>query len=507
MKLKSKGFLIPLVCVLIGLALGIYITSDLELVRTGFGSDKAKAINLGSSEGTPEELLQLQNTSRAFVLIAKMVRPVVVTISSERVLKDIPSFHRNLPRSPFDDFFGEDFFEKFFRTPTPEGELRQRGLGSGVIVSSDGYILTNYHVISGAEKIRATLSDKRRFDAEVVGTDPQTDVAVIKIDAEDLPVARFGSSRDIEVGEWVLAVGSPFSEQLEQTVTAGIVSAKGRSNVGLAEYEDFIQTDAAINPGNSGGALVNLEGKVIGINTAILSRSGGYQGVGFAIPIEMAKKVMEDLVAKGKVVRGWMGVIIQNIDETMAQALGLDEATGVVVSEVTKESPADKGGLKQGDIILELEGKKVDDTVGLRNMVVETEPGTEVEVKILRDGKTKRITLTLGELSAETVASAETKEKTVSKIGMSVQTLSPSLAAKLGYENEKGVVVVEVKAGGAAQAAGIAEGDLIKEINREKVTNTSEYEEALAKSEPGEAALFLIRRESATLFVALRMPE
>jgi serine protease Do len=507
MRLKSKSFLIPLVSILIGLTLGIYIASDLGLVRTGFSSDKAKGIRLGSSEDVPEELLDLHNTSRAFVMIAKMVRPVVVTISSERVIKNVPGFHRNLPSSPFEDFFGEDFFEKFFRTPTPEGELRQRGLGSGVIVSSDGYVVTNYHVVSGAEKIRVTLSDERKFDAEIVGTDPQTDVAVIKVDAGDLPVARFGSSRDMEVGEWVLAVGSPFSEQLEQTVTAGIVSAKGRSNVGLAEYEDFIQTDAAINPGNSGGALVNLKGEVIGINTAILSRSGGYQGVGFAIPMDMVKKVMKDLLDKGKVVRGWMGVIIQNIDETMAQALGLDEAAGVVVSEVTKGSPADKGGLKQGDIILEFEGEKVDDTVGLRNMVVETNPGTEVEVSILRNGKAKRIKLELAELPGEEAAPPGAKEKTVTKIGMTVQTLTPSLASRLGLENEEGVVVVEVKGGSAAQAAGIAKGDLIKEVNKERVTDVSEYEDALAKSGPGDAVLFLIRRESATLFVAMRMPE
>ncbi len=507
MNFRSKNFLVPFVCVLVGLTLGIYIASDLGLVRTGFSSDKARAVKLGSSEETPEELLQLQNTSKAFVMIAKMVRPVVVTVSSERVVRDIQELHRNLPSSPFDDFFGDDFFDRFFRRPAPEGELRQRGLGSGVIVSSDGYILTNNHVVSGAEKIRVTLSDDREFDAEIVGTDSKTDVAVIRVKADDLPVARFGSSRETEVGEWVLAVGSPFSEQLEQTVTAGIVSAKGRSNVGLAEYEDFIQTDAAINPGNSGGALVNLKGEVIGINTAILSRSGGNQGVGFAIPIEMATKVMEDLVAEGKVVRGWMGVVIQNIDETMAQALGLEEATGVVVSEVTKDSPADRGGLKQGDIILEFEGTKVDDTAGLRNAVVETDPGTKVELRIMRDGKAKRITIELGELPTETVAAAEKKDEKVSKIGMTVQTLTPALASRLGYEDEEGVVVVEVKAGSQAQSAGIAQGDLIKEVNRERVTDISEYEKALAKSKPGEAVLFLIRREGATLFVAMRMPE
>jgi serine protease Do len=506
MKFKSKNLVIAICCIFLGLTLGIYIASDVGLVRLGFGSDRQKVVALGSSEQVPEELLQLQNTSKAFVMVAKMVRPVVVTISSEKVLKNA-EIQRNAPGSPFDQFFGDDFFGKFFRVPVPEGEMRQRGIGSGVIVSREGYILTNYHVIGGADKIRVTLYDERKFDAKIVGSDPKTDVAVIKIEADNLPVARFGDSRKMEVGEWVLAIGSPFSEQLEQTVTAGIISAKGRSNVGLAEYEDFIQTDAAINPGNSGGALVNLRGEVIGINTAILSRTGGNLGVGFAIPIEMAKKVMEDLVKQGKVVRGWLGVVIQNIDETMAQALGLDKTRGVVISETTKGGPAEKAGLKRSDVILEFEGKKVGDTVSLRNMVVETKPGTRVEVTILRDGKEKSVTLELGELPVEEVATAETREKAVSDIGIEVETLTPSVASKLGYEGEEGVVVTRVKAGSPAETAGIAEGDLIKEVNKEKVKSASEYERALATSKPGEAALFLIRRENATLFVALRVPK
>ena len=506
MKLKHKNFLISIFCIFVGLTLGIYIASDVGLVRFGFGSDRDKAVTLGSSEEIPEELLQLQNTGKAFVMVAKMVRPVVVTISSEKVLKSA-EVGRNAPSSPFDQFFGDDFFGKFFRVPVPEGEMRQRGIGSGVIVSKDGYILTNYHVIADADKIRVTLYDEKKFDAKIVGSDPKTDVAVIKIEADNLPVARFGDSRKMEVGEWVLAVGSPFSEQLEQTVTAGIISAKGRSNVGLAEFEDFIQTDAAINPGNSGGALVNLSGELIGINTAILSRTGGNQGIGFAIPIEMAKKVMEDLVTKGKVVRGWMGVVIQNIDETMAQALGLGKPMGVVISESTKGGPAEKAGLKRGDVVLEFNGKKVSDTVSLRNMVVETKPGSRAVITIVREGKQKQVTVELGELPVEEVARAETREKAVSEIGIEVQTLTPSLASKLGYEGEEGVVVTSVKGGSPAQTAGIAEGDLVTEVNKEKVKTVSEYETALAKSKPGEAALFLIKRENATLFVAVRVPK
>ncbi len=505
MNLRGKRFLIPAFCVAVGLVLGIYVASDLGLVRFGFGSDRQ--IILGSSGEVPPELLQLQNTSKAFVAVAKLVGPSVVTISSERVIKNVRQYHENLPSSPFEDFFGDDFFNRFFRFQVPEGEMRQQGLGSGVVVSKDGYILTNNHVVASADKITVTLPNEKEFDAKVIGTDSKTDVAVIKIEANDLPVARFGDSRKLEVGEWVLAIGNPLTAQLEQTVTAGIVSAKGRSNVGLAEFEDFIQTDAAINPGNSGGPLVNLRGEVIGINTAILSRSGGYQGIGFAIPIEMAKKVMEDLVSKGKVVRGWLGVVIQNVDETMAEALGIGKARGVLVSEVSTDSPAEKAGLKQGDIILEFEGKEIGSTVELRNMVVETSPNSDVRVTILRDGKEKTLKVKLGELPAEEVAVAETQEKVESEIGVEVQTLTSSLAERLNLGDEQGVVVTKVKAGSPAQSAGIQEGDLIKEVNKEEVTDTSGYGKALAKSKPGESVLFLIRRQNATLFAAIRLPK
>jgi len=505
--LRHKHLLIAVCSILVGLTLGIYIASDMGLVRFGFSLDRDKSVTLGSSEQMPDELLQLQNTSKAFVIVAKLVRPVVVTISSEKVLK-AAQLDKNAPSSPFDQFFGDDFFGRFFHPSIPEGEMRQRGIGSGVIVSKDGYILTNYHVIADADKISVTLFNDKKYDAKVIGSDPKTDVAVIKIDAGNLPVAKFGDSKKMEVGEWVLAIGSPFSEQLEQTVTAGIISAKGRSNVGLAEFEDFIQTDAAINPGNSGGALVNLRAEVIGINTAILSRTGGNQGIGFAIPIEMAEKVMDDLVKKGKVVRGWMGVVIQNIDETMAQALHMEKPAGVVISETSKGGPAEKAGLKRGDVILEFNGKKVSGTVSLRNMVVESAPGSKAQATILRDGKEKDVTIELGELPVEeTSAPTETKEKASSEIGIEVQTLTASAASRLGYEGEQGVVVTSVKDGSPAQTAQIAQGDLITEVNRVKIRNVSDYEKALSKSKPGGAALFLIRRQDATLFVAVRLPK
>jgi serine protease Do len=490
----------------VGLALGIYVASDVGLVRFGFGSDKQ--VTLGSTGEIPAELLQLQNTSKAFVMVAKMVGPSVVTISSEKVIKNVQQqFHGESPNSPFEDFFGQDFFDRFFRFQAPEGEMRQQGLGSGVIVSEDGYILTNNHVVAGADKIRVTLSNEKKYDARVIGTDPKTDVAVIKIDAGDLSVAHFGDSRKLEVGEWVLAIGSPLSEQLEQTVTAGIVSAKGRSNVGLAEFEDFIQTDAAINPGNSGGPLVNLRGEVVGVNTAILSRTGGYQGIGFAIPVEMAQKVMEELVRKGKVVRGWMGVVIQTVDDNMAEALGIGKARGVVISEIAKGGPAEKADLKQGDVILKFDGKPVTNTVELRNLVVEAAPGTDVGVTILRERKQKTVRVKLGELPGEEIAAAEEpKEKVESEIGLEVQTLTSAMGDQLGYDEEQGVIVTKVTPGSPAETAGIQHGDLIKEVNRQKVTNTTEYKKALAKSKPGDSVLLLMRRQDATLFVAVRLP-
>ena len=322
----------------------------------------------GGTQASPS----LEGLSQDFSLVAERVNPVVVSISSEKVIKA-----QNSPfGKQFKDFFGNDPFSRFFTIPLPQGEIRERGLGSGVIVSKDGYILTNNHVVAGAEKIRVTLSDKRKFKAKIVGTDKKTDVAVIKIAAHNLPVAKLGNSDKVKVGEFVLAIGNPF--RLSHTVTAGIISAKGRSNVGLAEYEDFIQTDAAINPGNSGGALVNLQGEVIGINTAIATLSGGYQGIGFAIPINMAKEVMDQLISKGKVIRGWLGVIIQDIDSDMADALGLKKAEGVVVGDVKKNSPAEKGGVKRGDVIILFDNQRVENAVELKNLVAAHKPKTVV---------------------------------------------------------------------------------------------------------------------------------
>ncbi|MDZ7261345.1 MAG: Do family serine endopeptidase [candidate division KSB1 bacterium] len=417
----------------VGLIAGLILASNLDWTFQSRASSTTTGVKLGSDEPVPQELLDLEKTSRAFVAIVKKVSPTVVTITSEKTVK---------VRHPFSDFFGEDFF-RFFQLP--EGDVIQRGLGSGVIVSPDGYILTNHHVIKDADELNV-LIEKEEYDAKVIGSDPKTDVAVIKIDKKDLPTIKFGDSDQLEVGEIVLAIGSPFSAALERTVTHGIVSAKGRTGlqIGGAElsYQNFIQTDAAINPGNSGGALVNLQGELVGINTAIVGQAN--VGIGFAIPINMAKWVMEQLLDKGKVVRGWLGVYIGPVDRKMARALGLDKAEGALVSEVVEDSPAGEAGVKAGDVIIEFDGKPIKDDNHLMNLVASYDPGSRVSMKIVRDGKEKILNVKLGERPDEAVAAAPSVEEKTG-LGIRVQNLTRALAERYGYKNEEGVLVTDVQ--------------------------------------------------------------
>ena len=328
-----------------------------------------------------QEITGLRKTSQAFAVVARAVKPAVVHISTQQTFVT-----RRKNFSPLEEFF--------FGAPRRREYVLQ-SLGSGVIVSQQGYVLTNNHVIANADKIKVTLADKREFNASVVGGDPKTDVAIIKINGSNLPVAKLGDSDKLEVGDWGIAIGTPFG--LSQTVTVGIISAKGRANVGIAAYEDFLQTDAAINPGNSGGPLIDIDGAVIGINTAIFSRSGGYQGIGFAIPINMAKEVMYELIDKGVVIRGWIGVIIQPVTREIAEHLKLAKIKGVLIAEVMKKGPAYRGGLKQGDIILEYDGKEVNDTNQLRNLVANTPVGKKVRVVIFRFGSKEEFEIEIGE--------------------------------------------------------------------------------------------------------------
>ncbi|PIE33548.1 hypothetical protein CSA56_11455 [candidate division KSB3 bacterium] len=445
---------------------------------------------------------QLANLSQAFRDIVKDVGPAVVFISTEQTVKNVS---QQTPEQ-FHEFFGDEFFRRFFGENPQGREYKQRGLGSGFITSKDGYILTNNHVVENADKIKVTLSDKREFTAKIIGTDSKTDVAVIKIEGEDLPTVKLGDSNTLEVGDWAVAIGNPFG--LSQTVTAGIISAEGRSNIGINDYEDFIQTDAAINPGNSGGPLVNIDGEVIGINTAIFSRSGGYQGIGFAIPVNMAKSIQESLITKGKVVRGWLGVMIQPVTPEIAKGFELEEATGTLVGDVLKDGPAEQSGIERGDVIISFDDQAVDGPNSLKNIVAATEVGKKVDVVVIRNGKEKTIEVKVGEQEADGMsASVEESSEMVEKFGLSVQALSAEVAEQLGYKDETGVVISDVKSGSPAAGAGLRRGDLIKEIDKKEIESLDDYKKAMKDVGDKKNFLALVKRGENTLYVVVSAEE
>jgi serine protease Do len=449
----------------------------------------------------------LRETSRAFTEAAKKAIPAVVSVRVEKTITDEGSTDFN---SPFDDDFFDRFFGPRYRQPAPR-KRQQVGQGSGFIISPDGYILTNNHVVGEADKIVVTLQDGKEYDkAKVIGTDPGSDVALIKIEAEDLPVIELGDSDALEIGEWVIAVGSPFG--LQATVTVGVVSAKSRG-VGITQYEDFIQTDAAINPGNSGGPLLNVEGKAIGINTAIFSQSGGYMGIGFAIPINMAKTVEKQLKESGKVTRGYIGIVMQpeKITPELAEALGLKDNKGVLITEVVPDSPADKAGLVRRDVIRKINGKAVEDWQSFRNEVALLKPGTSIDLTVVRDGNEKELTVEVGEkeLTVE-VGSLEEGELAMAggseaggKLGVQVQEMTDELAKRFGYGKAKGVIVTEVAADSPAERAGITPGILIVSVNRQDVATAAEFNEALEESAKTGKALLLVRNERYAQYVVV----
>ena len=411
----------------------------------------------------------------SFAPVVKKVAPGVVKIVTTTKAANISApegFGLNDPfwRRFFGDQFGQQTPNRQFNVP------RQHGLGSGVIVTKDGYILTNNHVVDNAEEVKVTLQDGREFTAKVVGRDPKSDIAVIKIDASSLPVVPMADSDKVQVGDIVLAIGNPFG--VGQTVTTGIVSATGRGNLGIEDYEDFIQTDAAINPGNSGGALVDVEGRLIGINTAIYSRTGGNQGIGFAIPSGLARNVMDSLISYGSVARGYLGVMIQDVTPALAKEFKLKDSSGALIGDVVPKGPADKAGLKDGDVVLEYNGKKVIDSRRLRLAVGETKPGTTVPVKILRDGSSKTLDVTVQQLPgteklAKNNAPGDTDNGTLNGVGVADLDDQTRQQLKLP-ENIKGVVITEVQPDSAAAEAGLKQGDVIQEINRHPVKTAEE---------------------------------
>jgi len=454
------------------------------------------------------EMQILQDLNNAYIELAKIAIPPVVKIKSETLAKRSDSGQRR--RSPsFDPFdpFG-DMFRFFDEAPNPRPT---RGWGSGVIVDKEGHILTNNHVVAGADKIKVTLDDKREFDAKLIGTDPDTDVAVIKVDRDDLPVARLGNSDNIQAGEMVIAIGSPF--ELTRTVTNGIVSATGRSGVGILTYEDFIQTNAAINPGNSGGPLVNIKGEVIGINTAIATggMSGGNVGVGFAVPINTAKNVMQQLLSGKKVVRGWLGVALQPVDSDIAEKYGLKEKKGTLVLSVS--GPAKDAGLKAGDLIIEYNGEAVSDNAHLSKMVAASKPDEKVKIKVIRDKKEKEITVKLSQRTDEVVTNMRSGDYSPFEdkdqwLGMAVQELTEAIAQRLGYEGQEGVVITEVDPEGpAAQVEDPpTRGDLIQEIEGTTIKNMDDYREAIDKVKEEPRIMLRLKRAStgASWYIVLK---
>ncbi len=477
---------------LVSLAVGLGISGSLGWLVP------SRAVNLMGDVGTPDT--RTSGGLPDFVNLAKKVKPIVVNISTTQVSEGRGS------QQEFGSPFGEedpfnDFWRRFFGGPVPRGPQRQRSLGSGFIIDGDGSILTNNHVVENATKIVVKLSDDQEYEAKVIGRDQKTDIAVIKINAKvSLPAAGFGDSDKLEVGEWVVAIGNPFG--LDSTVTSGIVSAKGR-HIGQGPYDNFIQTDASINPGNSGGPLLNLRGEVVGINTAIFSRTGGNIGIGFAIPINLVKEVLPQLRGKGKVTRGYLGVLIQKVTPEIAESLGMEKGYGALVANVSKEGPADKAGVKVGDVITEFDGKEVKDSGDLPIIVARTTVDKKVRMKVLRDKKEIVLSVAVGELKDEEVVAAVPEK---GELGLTVQRLTPQIAESLGLEKAEGVVVTAVEPSSAADEAGIRRADIILEVDRKAVRNVDEYKKAVAGVRKGRGVLFLVRRGDSTLFLALKPP-
>ena len=443
-----------------------------------------------------------QNCPCSFRGLAEAAGPSVVNISSMKVVKGGP-FRFDSPFGGEDDPL-RDFFEKFFGQRGAPREHKQKGLGSGFIIDPDGFILTNNHVVEATDEILVKLGDGREFQAKMVGRDPQTDLALIKIEPDrPLPALKLGDSEQLHVGDWVLAIGSPFG--LVSTVTAGIVSAKYR-RIGIGAYDDFIQTDASINPGNSGGPLLNMNGEVVGITTAIFSKSGGNIGIGFAIPANIARELLPQL-RKGKVVRGWLGVMIQQITPQLKDKLGLSTEAGALVSQVTPGGPAEKAGIQRGDVIVSFDGQTVKEMNDLPFLVAKTEVGKKVPVVVLRKGEKKTIQVTIAQMKEEQEEEQRTETGVGPELGLGLENLSPELASKFGIPDTSGVLITNVIEGSPADEAGLRPGDVIMEMDQEPVQGVQEFARKIAGYPRGQAALLLINRKGNTLYATLAIPK
>ena len=448
----------------------------------------------GAPSTSSESLSVAKDLGNAFVEVAKKMQPSVVSIRSEQTVTVAPW-----------EGFGEDFFkgtpfEDFFKgRGGPPQKRRQAGQGSGVIVDSKGYILTNHHVVAGADKISVRLSDGKELKGTIQGSDPKTDLAVVHVEATDLPVAALGDSDKIQVGEWAIAMGSPFG--LERTVTVGVISAKGRSGFGTGTYEDFIQTDASINPGNSGGPLINIEGEVIGINVMIIQPG---QGIGFAIPINLAKTIMSELIRYGKVVRPWVGIGLQDLTEDLAKSFNLTEKEGALISQVFEKSPAEKADLRVGDVVVEIDGAKVRSSQEVVREVLKKRVGQQVQFVVIREGKPLTLSVTTDQMPEEVAGEKPEVSEGKEWFGLHVVPVTPDIAKQLSLPRAEGVVVEAVEPGSVAQDAGLRKGDVIFEVNRQRIKDEKDYRKEMEKVKPDQGVLLLIHRGGSTFFVTLK---
>ncbi len=485
---KGLGAMLLLGGIVIGLVLGAGMnwTNPLQAEPPKSGNETTE-----SGDTNSEAVNSLFAISNAFADVAARVNPSVVTISTQTTVDNIPNG-----------------FAELFRFRDPNGRRQQSGLGSGVILNENGIILTNNHVIAKADDIVVRLLDGREFDAEVKGTDPRTDLAVIQIDTgERLPTVEIGNSDVTRVGEWVLAIGSPLEAAFAHTVTSGIVSAKGRTGVGLTAYEDFIQTDAAINPGNSGGALVNLRGELIGINTAIASRSGGSIGIGFAIPSNLAEKVMTDILQRGKVVRGWLGVQIGNVSPGYARQNNLPTSEGVIISSVVVGGPADKAKLEAGDLVTAIDGKRIRNATELSTRVGASEPGTRISMSIIRDGDDRTLTVVLEEFPEDETSLSFDNSFRFENLGFQIEALTPQLREEFDLlDRDRGGLVTSVRARGVAERHGLQVGDLVVRLNREDINSARQLADSISDLRPGDPVALLILRNNRKVFLTFDVP-
>ncbi len=486
--LRSKPAVLALGFVLGGAGLGLAHTAEKSLSPNPPATLKLADPGEGPSKSS-------------YAPLVKEVLPSVVNISSTKVVHNRMSSEEGMPMDPFfRQFFGQEGNDGGGRFNMPR-DSREKALGSGVIVSPEGYILTNNHVIDGATDVRVTLSDKREFKARVIGSDPKTDVAVLRIDAKNLTPITIGDSSKVQVGDVALAIGDPFG--VGQTVTKGIISATGRGGLGIEDYEDFLQTDAPINPGNSGGALINDRGELVGLNTAIISHgSGGSQGIGFAVPANLARQVMDQVLKNGHVTRAYLGIYPQDVTPAMAKAFGEKDSQGIVVGDVSPNSPAKDAGIQRGDIILQINGKPVTDSNQLRMSISMMQPGTELKLKTLRNGTERDATVKLAEMPKESAKADSNDDQGGSKEldGVEVGNLNASIARQLNIPSStKGVVVTDIDPASKMADSGLQKGDVIQEVNHQAITNVSEFQSAIRKA--GSEPLLLVSRDGRTLFI------